>query len=217
MHRMIRVGDLLMDIIYEKDENKTVSSDKMPFDISFYKGKDYFMSIDNYVKFVKACEHMVRKHPDYDSIVAMVREEYMDHCQVLGNISRFDATLEIHHGPLTLFDYCGIVTNALAKKDDPLLNTFNVSRLVLNEHMLGNVQFIVLTKTVHQLIDSGELFLNLNQGIGNMNNFLKKFKDGLDDVYIDKINTYIDMSKKYESTDNHILDLEENMVNWSYR
>jgi hypothetical protein len=87
----------------------------------------------------------------------------------------------------------------------------------MDEHLLGNVQFVMLSKTVHQMIDSGELFISMKQAIGDVNTFLKKYKDGLDDMYIDKINRYIDMSKKYDSTDNGIFDLEENMVNWSYR
>ena len=38
-----------------------------------------------------------------------------------------------------------------------------------------------------------------------------------DEVMVDKINRYIDMSKKFESTDNGILELEDKMISWSYR
>ena len=200
-------------------ENPTLTSDLDIFsELSYYKDEDYLMQMDKFVKFVRECEHLVRKHPDYDNIVSMIREAHMDHCQVLGNISRFDATLEIHHGPmLTLFDYCAIVTNYLMKKKDPEITTFKVARIVLEEHIQGNIQLVVLSKTVHQLIDTGEIFINLNQGLGNIGKFLFKYHDGLDDLYIDKINRYIDLSKKFHSTDNQILDLEKNMVNWSYR
>lgn len=207
-----------MAVEYTRDKDLTVESDTVLFDLPYYKDKDYLMHMDDFVKFIRACEHMVRKHPDYDNIMGAIREDHMDHCQVLGHISRFDATLEIHHGPmLTLFDYCAIVTNYLANHKDPHITTFKVSKLVMDEHMVGNVQVVVLSKTVHQLIDTGEIFINLNQGIGNVDNFLKRYKDGLDDMYIDKINRYIDLSKKFHSTDNQILDLEENMVSWSYR
>jgi hypothetical protein len=82
---------------------------------------------------------------------------------------------------------------------------------------MGDVQFVVLSKTAHQLIDTGEIFINLNQGIGDIQSFINRYRDGIDEVMVDKINRYIDMSKKFESTDNGILELEDKMISWSYR
>lgn len=207
-----------MAITYEQDKELTITGDASLFDISYYKSKDYLMNMDNYVKFIKATEQTVRKHPDYDTVISIIREEHMDHCQVLGHISRFDATLELHHGPmLTLFDYCAIITNAMIARNSDRINTFTIAKRVIDEHIAGHVQLVVLCKTVHQLIDTGEIFINLNQGIGDVKAFLDTYHDGLDDIYVAKINEYINLSKKFESTDNKILDLEENMVNWSYR
>jgi hypothetical protein len=207
-----------MSMTYEQDEQKTITSDMVLHDISFNKRKEWFADLDNVIRFVKATEKLVRKHPDYDAMVSDIRENYMSHCQVLGNISLGDATLEIHHGPLfTLFDICLVVLNHLIKNDDKHITTFNVAKIVLDEHMKGNIQFVVLSKTVHQLIDTGEIFINLNQGIGNIQNFIYKYQDGLDEIMIDKINRYIDLSEKFQSTDNNILELEDKMVSWSYR
>ena len=38
------------------------------------------------------------------------------------------------------------------------------------------VQIVMLSKTPHQLIDTGEIFINLNQGIGKVINFSKNYK-----------------------------------------
>ncbi len=207
-----------MAVKYKHDEEKTITSDMVLYDLSFYKRPEWLQDMDNFVKFIKGCEKMVRKHPDYDFFVSDVRENYMNHCQILGNISSEDAVLEIHHGPLfTLFDICMVVTNSLIKRGYDKISTFTVSKIVMDEHKAGNIQIVVLASTAHQLIDTGEIFINLNQGIGNIGAFISKYKDGLDDVLIDKINKYIDLSKEYDSTDNSILDLEENMVSWSYR
>ena len=207
-----------MPVKYENDREMTITSDLVLEDIAFYKTKEYFMRLDNYVNFIKASARLVRHHPDYDYWVSTIREEQMDHCQVLGNISRFDAELQVHHGPLfTLFDYCMIVLNYLIAHDYDKITTYRVAELVLLEHNLGNVQGVVLCKTVHQLIDTGEIFINLNQGIGNINAFINKYRDGIDDVMKEKINNYIDMSEKFESTDNDILSLENKMISWSYR
>lgn len=74
--------------------------------------------------------------------------------------------------------------------------------------IIKHVQVVMLSKTVHQLVDSGELFINLNQGIGDVNAFLKSYPDGLD-KYKAKINEYIDLSKKFKSHDSNIFDLEK--------
>lgn len=207
-----------MSLDYQNDDAKTITSDMVLHDISFNKRKEWFSDLDNYVRFIKACEKLVRKHPDYDQMVSDIREYYMDHCQVLGNISREDAVLEIHHGPLfTLFDIVMVILNHLLKQEDAHITTFNVSKIVLQEHREGNVQLVVLSKTVHQLIDTGQIFINLNQGIGNIQKFIDKYRDGIDENMANKINNYIDMSKKYDSTDNSILELESKMVSWSYR
>lgn len=204
------------NVNYLHDPNKTVASPAAEFDISFNKDKYYFMNLENYVGFIKGCERAIRKHPDYGNFVDAIRELKMEHCQVLGNITRFDATIEMHHGPmLTLFDYCAIVTDHLLNNGETV-NTFKIAKIVLDEHYKEHVQVAMLSKTVHQLVDSGELFINLNQGIGDVNAFLKSYPDGLD-KYKAKINEYIDLSKKFKSHDSNIFDLEKNMVNWSYR
>ena len=207
-----------MGVKYHKDKDKTVSSDVEWMDISFYKNEEHLREINNFVKFIKAVEKLVRKHPDYEKMVKDIHETYMDHCQVLGNISIEDAILEVHHGPLlNLFDICMIITNAFIKRKKEDISTFTVAEAVMREHLLGHIQFVVLCQTVHQAIDTGQIFINLNQGIGNIQEFLNKYHDGLDDVLIDKINQYIDLSKKFESTDNGIFTLEENMIEWRYR
>ena len=102
----------MKDVNYKNDKNLTITSDMEIFDISFNKDKFYFMDNENYVNFIKACEKLIRKSPDYTQFVDDIREFNMEHCQVLGNISRFDAELQVHHGPmLTLFDYCAILIN----------------------------------------------------------------------------------------------------------
>ena len=205
------------NIEYTNTDLLTVSSNDLPFDISFNKDRSYFMDDMNFKSFIKATEKMIRKNPDYVQMVNEIREIHMDHCQVLGNISRFDAELQLHHGPmLTLFDYCMIVLNYYLNNNEKV-NTFKIARTVLDEHMNGHVQFVVLCKTVHQLIDSGKIFINLNQAIGNIIPFLTKYKAGISNNMKDKINEYINLSKQFESTDNNILALEEKMITWSYR
>ena len=171
-------------------------------------------------QFIKAIEKQVRTSKLYKAYVSYLKVECgMEHCAVFGNVTstiKSKTKVEMHHGPiLTLFDYCAIVTDAFLKRGE-LLTTFRVARTVLDEHFLNHVQTIMLSKTVHQLVDTGEIFINFNQCNGNLNEFLKKFADGLNEERIQKINRYIDLCEQYDSYDNRLLDIKNTITNWDY-
>lgn len=209
-----------MDSIdYINDDNISITSENDIFDIQFYKDKEYFRNIENYVRFIKSCESMVRNSDDYNKYVATLKSMGLDRCQLLGNIrpDEDDMTkVEMHHGPLlTLFDYCAIVLDYLLNTNQKV-NTFIVADIVINEHFEGNIQTVMLAVTPHQLIDSGKIFINFNQATGNLNRFLNKYKEGLNPEQINKINRYIDMSEKMDTTDNGLLDIKNTITKWSY-
>lgn len=209
----------MSELLYSKDEILTVSSRKQIFDIQFYKDTAYLHTIENFVNFIKACEKLIRGSHEYETYKGQLYGMGLTHCQILGHINNdLDDSVEIemHHGPiLTLFDYCAIVTDYLLLHKEKI-NTFIIAKKVLDEHFEGNVQTIMLSKTVHQLVDSGEIFINFNQAIGNLNNFLTKYRDGLNEERVNKINRYIELSEEFDSYDNGLLDLKNTITDWNY-
>ncbi len=207
------------DIGYVNDELLTISSRTELFDISMYKDKDYLKSIENFVKFVSACEKFIRSSSEYSNFKAQLFEMGLTKCQVLGHIEADEfgqVTVEMHHGPiLTLFDYCAIVIDSLLARNEKV-NSFRVARIVLDEHFEGNIQTIMLSKTVHQEVDSGRLFISFDQARGNLNNFLQKYSDGLNEERIQKINRYIELSEEYGTFDNGLFDLKNTLTDWNY-
>ena len=207
------------DIGYVNDELLTISSRTELFDISMYKDKDYLKSIENFVKFVSACEKFIRSSSEYSNFKAQLFEMGLTKCQVLGHIEADEfgqVTVEMHHGPiLTLFDYCAIVIDSLLARNEKV-NSFRVARIVLDEHFEGNVQTVMLSKTVHQEVDSGRLFISFDQARGNLNNFLQKYSDGLNEERIQKINRYIELSEEYGTFDNGLFDLKNTLTDWNY-
>jgi hypothetical protein len=121
----------------------------------------------------------------------------------------------MHHGPiLTLFDYCSIVVDWLLYQEKKI-NTFIVSDIVLQEHFNNNVQVVMLSETVHEQVHENNIFINLHQAFGDLTSFLKKYKEGIHEEQIAKINQYIRLSEKYDSFDKHVLDLKDNIKKWS--
>ena len=207
------------DIGYVNDELLTISSRTELFDISMYKDKEYLKSIENFIKFVSACEKFIRSSSEYSNFKAQLFEMGLTKCQVLGHIEADEfgqVTVEMHHGPiLTLFDYCAIVIDSLLARNEKV-NSFRVARIVLDEHFEGNVQTVMLSKTVHQEVDSGRLFISFDQARGNLNNFLQKYSDGLNEERIQKINRYIELSEEYGTFDNGLFDLKNTLTDWNY-
>ena len=155
------------------DANKATISDAV-FELPFRKSKEDLADLTEFVKFVKAAESLCKKHPDYEVIISTVKE-VQPHCQILGNLTVDDVDIEVHHNCLTHFDICAIITNALLKRGETV-TTFEVARRDLLEHKLEHVQLVCLSCSAHESVNTGEVFINLNQGIGNLRAFIEKYR-----------------------------------------
>lgn len=213
------MNNALPNIDYKKPhQNPTIDAETSLFELPFYKDVEYFSNIDNFVGFIKAVERMVRTSKYYSRYIKYLKEDIgLRRCQVLSNIEEEDENdklIEMHHGPiLTLFDYASIITDHLLAHDRKI-TTFSVADILLEEHFNNNIQVVMLSKTIHEQVHENNIFINLNQAFGDLNRFLKKYRDGLHSDQIQKINQYIETSKKYESFDNGVLQLSGFVKNW---
>lgn len=205
--------------VRKPSQNPTIDSDDSFYEIPFYKDEDYFFSLENEVAFIKAVEKVVRTSKYYSRYIAHMKNDLgMCFCQVKGNIVEDDEVgatdlIEMHHGPvLTLFDVTSIILNHMLINGEAI-TTFSVAHKVLEEHFKHRVQTVMLCETVHQMVHDNKIFLNLQQGFGDLFGFLEEYYDGLDKTQINVINDYIERSKKYDSND--FGNLEVIVTNWS--
>lgn len=210
----------LPNINYKKvNKNPTIDSETAEFELPFYKDAEYFANLDNFISFIKSVEKLVRTSEYYKRYIAYIRNDIgLNCCQVLSNIQpdeEDNTELEMHHGPiLTLFDYAAIITDYLLYTGKKI-TTFMVADLVLEEHFNNNIQVVMLSKTVHEQVGENVIFINLKQAFGDLNAFLKKYKNGLHEEQIEKINRYIELSQRYDSFDKNILELKGFVKNWA--
>lgn len=211
----------LPNIEYKKPKkNPTLDAETSMFELPFYKDVDYLANLDNFVGFIKAVEHMVRTSKYYSRYISYLKTDMgLNFCQVLANIQvddeKANTKIEMHHGPiLTLFDYAAIITDDMLAKGKKV-NTFRVADTLLEEHFNNNIQVVMLSETVHQLVHDGKIFLNMKHAFGDLDAFLKKYSEGVSDEYRLKINKYIERSEKYDSFDKNTLDLGKTIKNWS--
>ena len=201
-------------------KNPTLDSETSLYTIPFYKDADYFANLDNFISYVKAIERMVRSSKFYSRYIRFIKEDVgLNFCQVLSNIKQEDemskTEIEMHHGPiLTLFDYITIVIDYMLYKDIKI-SSFKVADIILTEHFNNNIQVVMLSKTVHEEVHENNIFLNTKHAFGDLNAFLEKYKEGISDEQIDKINKYITLCEKYDSFDKGTLDLREKIKSWN--
>lgn len=204
----------LPDIIYNTDNITPIVDAKTSFyQIPMYKNEDYLSNYESYINFIKGIEKAVRGNDRYKKYISYLKKEVkLNKCQVLKNITDEDASIEMHHGPIfTLFDICAIVLEYFIIKKWKI-STFRVADVVLDEHQKNRIQVVMVSTTVHQEIHNGDIFINYHQAWGDMNAFIKKYRDAISDEYREQLNRYIDRSLIYDSQDFSILDLNKNLL-----
>jgi len=203
----------LPNIKYNGDITKLVTANDDQFDsVSYIKDAEYFFDSTNYSKFIKEVEKLVRHSDDYNEFVRYIKRTLgINFCQVSSKITDDMATIEMHHGPLfTLYDVVEVILNFFIKTGTPI-NTFRVANKVLDEHFALRVQIIMLTVTNHEAISNRDLFTHINQGIGNVDAFIKLYAPYLQDEQKYKIWNYLNLCENSnfgKSFDRGYLDID---------
>ncbi len=197
-------------------ENLRLDSPNAGYMLPMYKTEEYFSNLDSYVSFIKACESVVRKNDRYSKYIAYLKTEVgLNHCQVLNGIdgNKYDKVdIEMHHGPIfTLYDYCAIITEWMLNHRKQI-STYRVADIVLTEHQKNHVQVVMLSTTVHEEVHARGIFLNYKHAWGDLNAFIKTYRDGLSVEHVEKLDRYIDRSMAYDSSDFGIMSLNQTLT-----
>lgn len=196
----------IVNIEFIDNKNPIVDSDTSSFILPFYKNEDYLDISESRERFIKSCEQMIRTDVRYSAYIAHLKSQGLSKCVMLSGIydevgDKLSKTIEMHHGPiLTLYDYCDILIEYCLGKRIPI-TTYRISDMVMLEHLYGNVQVVFVSGTAHELAHVRQIFINYKQSIGNLPIFIDKYRKYISNYYIDKINKYLDKSRKYEAED----------------
>lgn len=185
----------IINIESKKKENNIELSNRGGYFVEKYYFKDIYDD-KKMKKFIVNCEKLIRTSVEYTKYIGFLKEDIgMTNCAILGNINDGLASIEFHHYPFTLYD---IVNLCISKyiMEDKNFNTFIIARDVLEEHYTNNIGLVPLSETVHKLVHSGKIFVNLNQVYGNLNGFVEKYYSVMSDELIENYNKLIDFSSK---------------------
>lgn len=160
-------------------------------------------------KYIKTVEKLVRQSIEYKDLITFLKTKMgMNFCSFFHHVSKdiygkANFTIEIHHEPFTLYDIVAVIlTNREMDKEDwEPIDMYDVAEEVMEMHYKGYIGLIPLSKTVHELVHSGKLFIPLQFIDDGFNTFYQTYHtainsmDGLAGVLEAKVN----LSKDFEA------------------
>lgn len=144
-------------------------------------------------KFIKKVESSIRKSIEYTKYLGYLNNELGIHQDsVKAGITDNNATLEYHHYPFTLYDIVEIVVNKKIMNKEQF-NSFSITKEVLQLHYDNKIGLVKLSKTMHELVHSGELYIPMDSVFGNVNEFINDYYDYIFPELIEKYNSLINL------------------------
>lgn len=190
----------------QKNGNTIIKAEGGYFTVKYFKDKTDFYEPRYYIQFIKNIEKEVRNSDEYKAYINYLKTEIgLDYCSVFGNITDEKATIEMHHGPIfTLFDIVSIILEWYIMNGKEV-STFEIAKVVLQEHFDNHVQVVMLSKTAHQAVHAGKIFISPKQAFGDINPFIDKYMSAMTQEQIDTYNQYVELSENNNTTDNGLL------------
>ena len=143
--------------------------------------------IDN--KTIGYIEKRIRNSYEYRAFI-----NYLKHTLDINTCSFYEGysiengfKIEIHHSPLTLFDYTLTVCNKHMELNDGFFYDLEVAEEVTRLHFLFKVGLVPLNPTAHELVHSGNLEIHPDLIIGDYQSFIQEYEKWLPDNVRDKL------------------------------
>lgn len=210
-------------ICYDDQHNPTLRSPNTPFELPFRHTRDTFMDVDEYKYFIENCISRFRHSKTYKNYKKYLYDIGLDHCQILGNISKEEATVEMHHNFLNIFDITLMITEHFINTKGSV-STFQVVQALKDEHKQNNIPIVMLSKTPHQLYhnSNGDLVLPARMCFGYWYNLLKKYNRGITIDIATKVIKFLKISMEFENNyvpednkSNYLLAVRDDVKGWS--
>jgi len=177
-------------------------------------------------KLIFKIERLVRNSIEYRNFIKTLKYEFdLTSCKFFKNLDINDQSisLEFHHYPFNLFEIVSIVMmDKIGKKDTDfdeyakIYNPYIIAEEVTRLHYESKIGLVPLSKTVHDLYHSGELFIPVDKDYvyGNYKDFMKQYKFSISDALTEKFNSLVTKTENIKNgTDK--LDLNNLEINIS--
>lgn len=167
-------------------------------------------------KFIMTIEGIIRKSPEYKDYIKFLKTHMdMARCTVLKGLSTENGrkyTIEIHHEPFSLFS----ITDTVIRKREALneeINPYLIAEEVMGLHYDEKVGLIPLSKTMHELVESGKVYVPLQYIYQSYEKFYDEYESWMDDKVKTAIEGKVALSLKSGDILSDVLDPEFVYIN----
>lgn len=173
-------------VIPSRNKNNKIEIDNVPeFDYLIWDLENE----KEFRKYIQSIEKEVRQSFEYKEMIQYIKNNYdMHKCSFLkvSDDDEINAKLEIHHSPYTLYDIVNIVYRKRVFYGESL-EIQQVAKEVTMLHYRLLVGLIPLSKTVHQLVHDGKLFIPVQNVLGNYREFIRLYRQFISEEELDTI------------------------------
>lgn len=162
-------------------------------------------------KFIQLVKKIVRNSPEYRAYIKFIRANMdMNRCEVLKGLRMTPGkkyTIELHHEPFSL----QIICDTVLKKRETMnqsLDLYDIAEEVTELHYDGKVGLIPLSKTMHELVEAGKIFIPLQYIYQNYHTFFEEYEQFMDQSVKDMIEAKVNLSLKTDNILSDKLDVE---------
>jgi len=161
-----------------------------------------------WTKFIKAVESVTRRSVELKDYIKYLKEELdLDNCHFFKNMSIENGIdIELHHSPFTMYDICSIVARKRIRLNESV-TTFMVANEVVEAHYKNIIGLVPLSKTVHELVHSGKVFVPPTLVFGDITKFLKLYAKDISIDMLDKLKSILTITPDEANKINRILNV----------
>lgn len=198
------------DIILYDPHNPTLRSPYAEFDLCFYQTRETMMDVERYQQFINNAERRFRASKEYKAYKSYLIEYIgITRCQVFGNVTVEDATVELHHNVIGLRDICILISSHILNTVG-VISTFDLIQLLIMEHWANRVGVTFLSKTAHQIYtNTYDGYIPPEQTFGKWWELLERYKYGITYGIANSIINYINKFKDHMPSTVDILQNDE--------
>lgn len=196
----VRKSDFSTELYEIKRISYYTEADGLCYDLSEEKTK---------VAFIKYVELLIRASGEYRIFIKLLKDELdMNQCSYFHKINKKSyATvgIEMHHSPFSLFDLCLITLNKQMEEGIDI-NAFCIAEEVMLQHHLGQIGLIPLSKTAHELVHVGQVFVPIHYVYGDVGSYYKENWKYMTTLGKESLLKLINVSEELASTVPHVFN-----------
>ena len=168
----------------------------------------------DFQRYISDIEKEVRSSFEYKQMIQYFKDNMeMNRCAFLQGTTidpENRISIEIHHYPFTLYDLCIIIYNKREHFGESM-EVQMVAKEVMQRHYELLVGLIPLSKTVHELAHSENIFIPVDRVLGNWHRFMNIYSDFFTPEQADVIQRIVEYTDNYNKERNEEI-LKRNII-----